>query len=67
MAVEILEVVDTHGGRMTRGHIFFCNTSDTPFGPLFDSYDEAERFQATLDDDPRRYDPVDLCERFYAF
>lgn len=44
---------------------FYCNTADWAYGPLMDSYEEAEDFEKWLHKDPRSYDNETL-ERLYS-
>ena len=46
---------------------FYCSTTMRAFGPVMDSYEEAEAFTKWLEKDPREYDRIELEELFYDF
>jgi hypothetical protein len=57
MGVEIIHSENADG--FCRA-VFICTTSDSAFGPVMRSYDEADEFLQWLPLDPRRYAPGTL-------
>ena len=46
-----------------KGACFFCNTTMTAFGPMFDDGEQAEAFEAWLYFNPRSYTHRVLCHK----
>jgi len=55
---------DKGTGPDREGACFIDSTDGIAFGPIMEDLDEAEAFRQSLEHDPRRYDVVELVERY---
>jgi hypothetical protein len=60
MSVAVLE---SHNGLSA----FYCTGSNTAFGPVFQSAEEAEAFRQSLELDPRYYTEAELQRKYELF
>ena len=67
MGVRIL--AGTLDGTTVSGACFYCSTSMTAFGPIFEDEFEAEAFVKWLPDepDPRQYSSNELHDLYYEW
>lgn len=58
MGVRFIE--GTYDGTKEGATVMIDSVTETAFGPIFDSWDDAEEFVQWLPNDARRYEPGDL-------